>query len=264
MLDRCCFLGWSSTWKSGVYPFFEPSDTFPFYAASTKHLGHYCSYKKHANSEVQKLLLRMHFLLPSILITITSNKPWNRETHKVDWSPPITNHKPWPFEPVKVNFCFLRGRLRCLTATKSANVSWLLNVRICVFLKSAVKLTKKVSLGARLGSGCIKGGRAYSAKREHCLGGNHGNQTSTNHLAPSHWKSSWNTNYVPQPKGEGEEWEQNQQISQAMNSNDPQRSAKKSKAELLWYAITCQTKHPPVTSLPAWGSTADMLALFRG
>ena len=39
-----------------------------------------------------------------------------------------------------------------------------------------------------LGSRCPKGGRAYSAKEGHCLGGNHGNQVSANHLAPSHWK----------------------------------------------------------------------------
>ena len=52
---------------------------------------------------------------------------------------PITNHKPWPFEPVKVKFCFLRGPLRWLTAAKNANVSWLLNFRIRMFVKSAVK-----------------------------------------------------------------------------------------------------------------------------
>ena len=35
----------------------------------------------------------------------------NTETHKTDWKPPITNHKQWPFEPVEVNFRFLRGPL---------------------------------------------------------------------------------------------------------------------------------------------------------
>ena len=44
-----------------------------------------------------------------------------------------TNHKPWPFEPVK--FCVLRGQLKWLTSVKNANVSWLLNFRICMFLK---------------------------------------------------------------------------------------------------------------------------------
>ena len=42
--------------------------------------------------------------LPSIIITITSNEPWNIGTHKTDGNPPITNQKPWPFEPVKVKF----------------------------------------------------------------------------------------------------------------------------------------------------------------
>ena len=56
----------------------------------------------------------------------------------MDWNPPITNHKPWPFEPVKVKFCFLRRPLRWLTAAKNAIVSWLLNFRIHMFVKSAV------------------------------------------------------------------------------------------------------------------------------
>ena len=80
----------------------------------------------------------MHFWLPSIIITITSNEPWNTETHKTDRNPPITDHKPWPFEPVKAKFCFLRGPLRWLTAAKNANVSWFLNFRVRVFMKSAV------------------------------------------------------------------------------------------------------------------------------
>ena len=66
------------------------------------------------------------------------NKGWNTETHKMDRNTPITNHKPWPFEPVKVKFCFLRGPLRWLTAAKNAIVSWLLNFRIRMFVKSAV------------------------------------------------------------------------------------------------------------------------------
>ena len=49
-----------------------------------------------------------------------------------------TIHKPWPFEPVEVNSCFLRGPPRWLVAAKNVNVSWLLNFRIHVFLKSAV------------------------------------------------------------------------------------------------------------------------------
>ena len=88
---------------------------------------------KHANSKVQNPPSQLRFWLPSIIITITINKPWNTETHKMDQSPPITNHKPWPFESVKEKFCFLRGPLRWMTVEKNANASCLLNFRIHVF-----------------------------------------------------------------------------------------------------------------------------------
>ena len=65
-------------------------------------------------------------------------KQWalNHRNTQSGWK--STNHNLWPFEPVK--FCFLRGRLRWLTAAKNSNVSWLLNFRICMFLKSAAIL----------------------------------------------------------------------------------------------------------------------------
>jgi len=48
-----------------------------------------------------------------------------------------------------------------------------------------------------LGTGALKvEGPIFRAKEEHCLGSNHDNQASTNHLAPSHWKSS--VEYLPQ------------------------------------------------------------------
>ena len=62
----------------------------------------YCAFHKCANSIVQKPPSQLRFSLPSIIITITSDEPWNTETHKTDWNPPITNHKPWPFEPIKM------------------------------------------------------------------------------------------------------------------------------------------------------------------
>ena len=64
--------------------------------------GVYCAFHKHANSKVQKPPSQLRFPLPSIIITITSNEPWNTETHKTDRNPPIANQKPWPFEPVNV------------------------------------------------------------------------------------------------------------------------------------------------------------------
>ena len=108
----------------------------------------YCAFHKHGNSKVQKPPSQLCFSLPSIMITITSNEPWNTEKHKTDRNPPITNHKTWPFEPIKVKSCFLRGPLRWLTAAKNAIVSWLLNFRIRMFMKSAVN---KVSQFSRCG-----------------------------------------------------------------------------------------------------------------
>ena len=64
----------------------------------------------------------------------------NLETQKHTKWIEITNQKPWPFEPVKVKFCVLRGPLRWLTAVKSTIISWLLNFKICMFVKSAVML----------------------------------------------------------------------------------------------------------------------------
>ena len=58
----------------------------------------YCAFHKHTNSKVQKTPSQLRFSLPSIIITITSNEPWNRETHKTDRNPQITNHdllNPW-------------------------------------------------------------------------------------------------------------------------------------------------------------------------
>ena len=102
-------------------------------------VNHYCAFHKHANSKVQKPPSQLCFSLPSVKIKITSNEPGNTETHKTDRNPPITNQKPWPFEPVKVKFCFLRGPLRWLTAAKNAIVSWVLNFRIRMSVKSAVR-----------------------------------------------------------------------------------------------------------------------------
>ena len=79
----------------------------------------YCAFHKHANSKGQKRHSQLRFSLPSIIITITSNEPWNTQTQNGSIS---TNHKPWPFEPVKVKFCFLRGPLGWVTAAKNAIV----------------------------------------------------------------------------------------------------------------------------------------------
>ena len=63
-------------------------------------IAFYCAFHKHANSKVQKPPPQLRFSLLSMIITITSNEPWNAETNKTDWNPLITDHKQWPFEPV--------------------------------------------------------------------------------------------------------------------------------------------------------------------
>ena len=67
-----------------------------------------------------------------------SHKQWSLNHRNTQSGSKTTNHKPWPFEPVK--FCFLRGRLKWLMAVKNANVCWLLNFWICMFLKSSAIL----------------------------------------------------------------------------------------------------------------------------
>ena len=76
---------------------------------------------------------------------ITSNEPWNTETHKTDRNPPITNHTQWPLEPVKENFRFLRGPLRWLASDifltrGSKNINHRKTVLIACFLRGHLNL----------------------------------------------------------------------------------------------------------------------------
>ena len=75
----------------------------------------------------------MRFSLPSIIITTTTNVPWNEK--KKQKTSKSTNHSPrtWPFE--LVNVCFLRRLLRS-TAAKNATGDWAVGVRM--LLKVAV------------------------------------------------------------------------------------------------------------------------------
>ena len=91
------------------------------------------------NSKVQKPPSQLCFSLPSIIITITSNELWNKETHKTDRNPPITDLKPWPFEPLLRKVLFPRRSVNMIDGSHLANVSWLLSFRVRVFLKSAVR-----------------------------------------------------------------------------------------------------------------------------
>ena len=63
---------------------------------------------------------------------------------------------------------------------------------------------------------------------EHCLGGNHGNQASTNHPAPlKEFSGILTTTHTYLSRGGGS-GSKNQQISQAVNSNDQQSKVKQS------------------------------------
>ena len=85
-------------------------------------------------------LIIIVFFADAIISTITSNEQQN---HKMYKNSPITNLKPCPLELVEVNFCFLRFLLRWLMATKDANVSWLLNFRVCMFFKRTARTAFK-------------------------------------------------------------------------------------------------------------------------
>ena len=60
--------------------------------AIQEHLSSYCTFQKDTNSEVKKPPSQLRFSLPLIIITITSNEPWNTEKHQTDRNLPITNH----------------------------------------------------------------------------------------------------------------------------------------------------------------------------
>ena len=96
----------------------------------------YCAFQKHTNSKSSKAAFSIAFFA-----AVNHNYKYKQQTLKhrnTQNGSKSTNHKPWIFELVKVNFCFLRGPLRWLTVMKNANVSWVLNFRIPVFLKSIV------------------------------------------------------------------------------------------------------------------------------
>ena len=86
---------------------------------------------------------QLRFLLPSIIQCNYDHKQQTLKHRNTQNGSKSTNlksqTKPWPIEPAEVNFCFLRSPLRWSTAVKIAlNVSWLLNFRICMSMKSTV------------------------------------------------------------------------------------------------------------------------------
>ena len=81
----------------------------------------YCIFHKHANTKVQKPPSQLRFSLPSIIITITSNEPWNTDTRNMDQNPPITHYKPWPFEPVNLKFFFPKRSVKMIDGSEKRN-----------------------------------------------------------------------------------------------------------------------------------------------
>ena len=114
----------------------------------------------------------MRFSLPSIIIiAITSNEPWKTKTHKTDQNPPVTNHDKVKFwaqlferwiaimqfseywilirwiviyqvdsaiQRLNNRHLFPNMSAKMIDGSKTANVSWLLNLRTRLFLKSTV------------------------------------------------------------------------------------------------------------------------------
>ena len=80
---------------------------------------------------------QLHFSLPSIITTITSNEPWNTGTHKTDRK--FTNHQSqaMTFWTCWSKFLFPERSTKMIDGSENANVSWLLNFGIHMFLKSA-------------------------------------------------------------------------------------------------------------------------------
>ena len=77
------------------------------------------------------------FSLPSIIIMVTANEPWKTDKQN-GWKSIYHNWQVWPFDPVKANFCFLRGPLGWLTAAKTYFVIAVNLSRVCMFLKIAI------------------------------------------------------------------------------------------------------------------------------
>jgi len=163
-------------------------------------------------------------------------------------------------------FVLLRIALTCIRqvgASEQHNNHVKDHLLLNTFIQKDVKLIDKMSLGA--GALKVEGPVAQegSLALEITMATKQASTTCSCHTE----RVQWNTYHNPYLPIRGwEEWEQNQLMAQAVDSNDLQRSEKQSKAELR-YAITCQPlqpKWPPCTSLPAWGSTADSLALSQG
>ena len=85
--ERALLFEWPVNWAARE----RESECLP---RLTSHDIPYCAFQKHTNSQGQKPPSPVRFPLPSIMITITSNEPWNKKnTKRIDnHQLAITNH----------------------------------------------------------------------------------------------------------------------------------------------------------------------------
>ena len=88
--------------------------------------------------DFQNLSLQLRFSLSrSYWLRSQATNLETQNQKKMDRNPLITNHRPWPCLN-KIRFP-KRTAVDWSTSAQNANVTWLLNFRVPVFLKSAVK-----------------------------------------------------------------------------------------------------------------------------
>ena len=100
----------------------------------------YCAFHKHLNSKVRKPPLQLRFSLPLIIITITSNEPWNTENHKTDRNSPIVDHKPWPFWTRISKVLFPKRSAKIIGGSEKSKRQLVLNVKVRVFFEKCSKV----------------------------------------------------------------------------------------------------------------------------
>ena len=92
----------------------------------------YRAFHKHANFKVQKPPSQSCFSLPSIIInTQNGSKPTNHRSQTMTFWTRLSK------------VLFLKRSTRMMMAAKNANVSWLLDFRVRMYLKSAATRTLK-------------------------------------------------------------------------------------------------------------------------
>ena len=84
----------------------------------TEEINSYCTFKKHSLCSTQQLLYEVCFLLPSIIILATANKPLKNRNKQNGSKSTNHNWKVWPFDPVS-QLLFLKTFVGVLHKKKS-------------------------------------------------------------------------------------------------------------------------------------------------